>query len=338
MQSLADRWLPPPASEKRTLLRRWGISVAVALLLHGVIAAIIVLAWRKSPALNPPGPLVVELAPPEDQPNAQPAEPTFATIGADVGRSASAGHTDIDHPFAQLAPKREVTEGTIAPAERADENAPDVRTASGGGEVPAGPSAGLSGPIDTRIAPSFGSRAFDPRAKKAPRKLARSANPLGRQNKQAGGQGPARRLSAQPSSIVINAIGARVQDRVRAAIARANASGSGVRNAVGGAVANNAESVSAPAGGVVTNAIGVAVQAHPNVPGYMGSELKTGPPTSDGRIANTGRAGIGGASIDGVSINNTNTSRPPLRIGALGGPAKNMSGGLNGTDFHPRHP
>jgi hypothetical protein len=291
--------------------------------------------------------VTVELAPPEGQPKAQPAEPTFATRSADVGRSDAAEHVDIDHPFAQFTPKSEVAKGAaeptfaaqsrepVAPVERADENAADARTASGGGGVPAAPNAGLSGPIDARIAPSFGSRAFDPRAKKAPRKLARILNPLGRQTKQSGGQGPPRRLSAQPGSIIINAIGARVQDRVRAAIARANASGSGGRNAAGGAVANNAGSVSAnPAGSVVTNAIGMAVQAHPNIAGSLGSELKTGAPTSaSGRIVITGSSGgVGGASSNG------NTGRSALRIGAIGGPAKNVLGVLNGTDFHPRHP
>ena len=219
------------------------------------------------------------------------------------------------------------------------------------------PSAGLSGPIDARIAPfgsrALGSRAFGSQAKKAPRKLARSPNPLVRPNKEAGGQAPARRLSALPGSIVINAIGARVQDRVRAAMARANASGNGVRNAVGGTMANNAGSVSAnAAGSVVTNAIGMAVHVQPNIAGSTGSELRTGAPASaGGRTPITGGAGVGGASvngasingasINGASINGTNMGRSALRIGAIGaigGPAKTMSGVLNGTDFHLRHP
>ena len=354
----ADLFAPPPTLDKRAPWRRWGISVAVALLLHAVIGAIVFLAWRQPATLNPPGPVIVELAPPQGQPNAQPAEPTFATTSADVGRSDSAEHADIDHPFAHFTPKSERAEGAaaptsaaqssqpVAPVERADENAADARTASGGGGVRAESSTGLSGPIDARIAPfgsrAFGSRAVGSQAKKAPRKLARSTNPLMRPNKEAGGQGPARRLSALPGSIVINAIGARVQDRVRAAVARANASGNGVRNAVGGTMANNAGSVSAnAAGSVVTNAIGMAVQVHPNIAGSVGSELRTGVPASTGgRMPITGNngAGIGGASINGASISGTNIGRSALRIGAIGGPAKNMSGVLNGTDFHPRHP
>ena len=49
----ADRRVAPPASEKRALVRHWGVAVAVALLLHGFIAVIVVLAWRKLPTLNP---------------------------------------------------------------------------------------------------------------------------------------------------------------------------------------------------------------------------------------------------------------------------------------------
>jgi hypothetical protein len=347
-----DVFAPPPAPEKRAPLHRWGISIAVALLLHAVIAVIVFLAWRQSATLTPPGPVIVELAPPSGQPNAQPSEPTFATTGADVGRSDSAERADVDQPFARQAPKPEAAEGTaeptfanqsrqpVAPTERADENAADVRTASGGGGMPAAPSAGLSGPIDARIAPSFGSRAFDPRARKAPRKLAGSLSPLARQTKQAGGQVSVRRLSALPGSIVINAIGARVQDRVRAAIARANASVSGARNPVGSTGTAGSASANAT-DSVATNAIGMAVHVHPNNTNPMSGSLGNTTASAGGRIplaGANGSAGIGGTSINGASINGANMGRPAFRVGAVGGPAKSMVGVLNGTDFHPRHP
>jgi hypothetical protein len=346
MRPPADRWVPPPASEKHVLLRRWGISLAVALLLHGVIAAIVVLAWRKLPALNRPGPVVVELAPPPAEPNAQPAEPTFATTSADAGRSDSAERTDIDHPFAQLPIRSKTAEGeseptfatqnreAIAPAENADEKAAEARTASGGGGLHLAPGAEIGGgPIDTRIAPSFPS--FGARGKKAPRKLARSSSPLAHPNKQAGEQGPSRRLSALRGSIVINAIGARVEDRVRAAMARANASGNGARNAVGSTMSNNAGSAANPADGIVTNAIGMAVHVHPTLPQAMNGAPGTGVAASAGaRMPAAGMNGVAGAA----GVNGSGMGHLASRAGTIGGPAKGVSGVLNGTDFHPRHP
>jgi hypothetical protein len=326
-------------------VRRWGLAVAVALLLHGVIAVIVVLAWRKLPMLNLPGPVIVELAPPAGQPNAQPAEPTFATTGADVGRSESAERADIDHPFAELTARSKTAEEeseptfaardreAIAPAENADEKAADARTASGGGGLRPAPGAEIGGaPIDTRIAPSFGAR-----GKKAPRELARTLSPLAHPNKQAGGQGPSRRLSALRGSIVINAIGARVEDRVRAAMARANASGNGARNAVGSTMANNAGSAANPADGVVTNAIGMAVHVHPTLPQPMNGAPGTGVAASAG--ARMPAAGMNGAGVAGAAgVNGTGTGHLASRAGTIGGPAKGVSGVLNGTDFHPRHP
>jgi hypothetical protein len=334
-----DLLAPPPALEKHAPWRRWGISIAVALLLHAVIAVSVFLAWWQPATLSPPGPVIVEFAPPPGQQSAQSAEPTFATTRADAGRSKSTEHADIDHPFAQFTPKSEVAEvptdptfaaqsrELIAPAGRTNENAADVRTASGGSGVLTAPNAELSGPIDTRIAPFSGSRAFDPRAKKAPRKLAQSLSPLVRQNKQAGGQGLARRLSALPSSIVINAIGARVQDRVSAAIARANASGNGTRNAVGSTVGGNAGSTSANAtDSVVTNAIGIAVHVRPNIPRPLGSELGTSTTTSVG----------GWPSMNPSIINGTAIGRPGSNTAIIGGPKKNVAGVIDGNSFRTR--
>ena len=44
------------------------------------------------------------------------------------------------------------------------------------------------------------------------------------------------------------------------------------------------------------------------------------------------------ASANRSIINGTGMVRPGVRIGAIGGATKNVSGALNGTDFHPRHP
>jgi hypothetical protein len=213
------------------------------------------------------------LPPPEAWANAEPTEPTFATVSADAGRSEAAEHAAIDHPIAELSTRgkaAEESEPTFAgrereggpPAENAAEKPEEVGTATGGGEPrrPPGPQVGGAS-IDTRIAPSFG-----PPGKKPPRKLTRSLSPLGGPAKQAGAPAASRRLSALPGSVVINAIGARVEDRVRAAMARANASGNGPRNAVGNTITTNAgNAASGAAESVVINAIGMAVHVHPAV-------------------------------------------------------------------------
>jgi hypothetical protein len=335
----ADQWVPPPGSETPAWWPRWGVSLAVALLLHAVIATVLVLAWRKFVPLNPPGAVIVELPPPEARANAEPTEPTFATVSADAGRSEAAEHAAIDHPIAELSTRgkaAEESEPTFAgrereggpPAENAAEKPEEVGTATGGGEPrrPPGPQVGGAS-IDTRIAPSFG-----PPGKKPPRKLTRSLSPLGGPAKQAGAPAASRRLSALPGSVVINAIGARVEDRVRAAMARANASGNGPRNAVGNTITTNAgNAASGAAESVVINAIGMAVHVHPAVS-----------PPANGAVGSGATAVPGGrtpaAGVNGGAVNGTGMGHVATRAGAIGGPAKNVPGALNGTDFHTRHP
>jgi hypothetical protein len=329
--------VPPPESETLAWWRRWGVSLAVALVLHVVIATVLVLAWRKLAPLNPPGPVIVELPPPEVRANAEPAEPTFATISSDAGRSEAAGRAAIDRPFAESSPRgkaAEESEPTFAgheregglPAENAAEKPAEVRTATGGGEPHQAPGAQVGGaPIDTRIVPSFG-----PPGKKPPRKLARSVSPLAHPAKQAGAPAASRRLSALPGSVVINAIGARVEDRVRAAVARANASGNGPRNAVGNPITTNAGNAAAGAAeSVAINAIGMAVHVHPAVSPPANGALGAGATASPGRIP----AGVNGGAVNGTGMGHVAT-----RAGAIGGPTRNIPGALNGTDFHLRHP
>jgi hypothetical protein len=330
--------VPPPESETPAWWRRWGVSLAVALLLHAVIATVLVLAWRKFVPLNPPGPVIVELPPPEAQANAEPVEPTFATISADAGRSEVAERAAIDRPFAESSPRgkaAEESQPTFAgregegglPAENAAEKPAEVRTATGGGEPRPAPGAQIGGaPIDTRIVPSFG-----PPGKKPARKLAHSLSPLAQPAKQAGAPAASRRLSALPGSVVINAIGARVEDRVRAAMARANASGNGPRNAVGNTITTNAGNAAAGAAeSVVINAAGMAVHVHPAVSPPANGSVGTGATASPGRMP--------AAGVNGGAVNGTGMGRVATRGGTIGGPTRNIPGALNGTDFRPRHP
>jgi hypothetical protein len=333
----ADRSLSASTTGKRTHLRRWAISIALALLLHGAVAIAVLLTWQKSTTpLHPNGPLIVELPPPAAEPaaplgeagveapsaakqieaNRAPGGPPKRTDEIPERKVASIGEERAEPTFASqsVAP--------TAPLENAEgENG--VRTATGGGggmrsAVPGGEAAG--GPIDTRIAH------FGPGSKKASRTLARKPIRIGRAAKDAGMQGHSRHLSA-PAGVAINAIGARVQDRAAAAIARANSSQEEAKNAIGSNVANLAGSISANAANLaVTNAIGIAVRVRPSIPG----------PVIDEHGA--GAIAFAGGAMPKAAINGTGMSRISLGAGAIGGPAKNVAGVLNGTSFRPRHP
>ncbi len=311
--------------------RRLGISLAVALLLHAAIAGILVLAWRQFVPPGPTEPVIVELAPPAAQPRAEPAEPTFATTAAGAGRAVPTEHADIEHPFAQLPARADAaaagSEATFAarahePAPAENANAKPATREGGARPTPSAQGSGAEGPgvqaggapIDTRIAPPF-----HPPGKKPPRTLARNANQL-----------PApRRLSALTGNIVINAIGARVEDRVRAANARAAASGEAARNAVGNATASNPGSGAArDAEGVVVNAIGMAIHVRAAVP-----------PAAAGIGASTGgQKPSAAAGLNGGAVNGTGLGSVATRAATIGGAARSLPGALNGTDFRSRHP
>jgi hypothetical protein len=341
----ADRSLSASTTGKRTHLRRWAISIALALLLHGVIAVAVLLTWQKSTTpLHPNGPVIVELPPPPAEPAAPLGEAVPAPPKAGIERPSAAKQIEASRAPGG-PPKRtdEISENKVAsigeeraepsfatqslaataPLQNAEgENGADVRTATGGGggvrsAVSSGEAAG--GPIDTR---------FGPGSNKASRTLApRKPIIIGRAAKDAGMQGRSRHLSAQ-AGVVINAIGARVPDRVSAA-ARANSSQEGAKNAIGSNVANLAGSISPNAADLpVTNAIGIAVRARPSIPGPVIAE------PGAGAIAFAG----GANAMPKAAINGTGMSHVGLGAGVIGGPAKNVAGVLNGTSFRPRHP
>jgi hypothetical protein len=346
----ADESESASATGKHAQLSRWAISFALALLLHAVAALVMLLIWQKSTPPDPYGPVIVELPPPLVGEIASPREaaprPTGMqqpSINEQIETNRTAGgppkpgaettarklpaveERKVEPSFANLAP--------AAPSENAEGE--NTRTASGGGGASAAPSGEIGGgPIDTRIAPRFGPGGL--RAKKAARTLAHKATPIGRTAKTIGaqGQGHSRRLGTSPS-VAINAIGARVQDRAAAAIARAKSSQEITKNAIGnGSVANLAGSISASAAGLAaTNAIGMTVRAHPTIPTTIprltGGEQITGAVP----IPFAGRGPPAAAAINGTSMN-----RVTLNAGAIGGPAKNAVGVLNGTGFRTRHP
>lgn len=343
----ADRSLSASTTGKRTHLRRWAISIALALLVHGVVAVAVLLTWQKSTSpLHPNGPVIVELPLPAADPaaplgeavpappagierpsvakqiegNRAPGGPPKRTDEIAEKKVASIGEERAEPTFAtqSLAP--------AAPLQNAEgENGADVRTVTGGGggarsAVSGGDAAG--GPIDTRIAAQSGQH-----SKKASRTLAQKPILIGRAAKDAGMQGHSRHLSAQEAGVVINAIGARVQNRVSAAGARTNGFQEGAKNAIGSNVANLAGSISANAADLaVTNAIGIAVRVRPSIPGPVIAEH------------GAGATAFAGGSMPKGAINGTGMSRIGLGVGVIGGPAKNVAGVLNGTSFRPRHP
>jgi hypothetical protein len=120
-----------------------------------------------------------------------------------------------------------------------------------------------------------------------------------------------------------NAVGARVQDRARAAMARTAARSAlgavAVPGNVGGAAINGSE-------GVTKNAIGMTVPIHPLAPGTNGTETKPG-----------SFATAGSASAN-TMINGHAATRPGVAAGGIGGPARTTPGVLSGSSFHSRHP
>ncbi len=125
---------------------------------------------------------------------------------------------------------------------------------------------------------------------------------------------------------VTNTLGAHVQDRVRAALARAGR-GAPTKNAIGGAVAASPAgggNVNATAG-VATNAIGMTVHIHPGLAGPNSSENRTvsGAPTA--------------TAPNRFVINGRDMIRPGSG-GGIGGPARNAVGGISGNSFHLRQP
>jgi len=131
-----------------------------------------------------------------------------------------------------------------------------------------------------------------------------------------------------------NAVGAHVQDRVKAALARTGR-GAEIKTAIATAVAPAAGAdAMRNAGGmasrgperVVTNAIGVHFRANivartnPGAPrpGTLAASVANPPPVVVAGSSGIVRAGQG--------------------VNGLGGPVRASPGVINGTSFHPRHP
>jgi hypothetical protein len=151
--------------------------------------------------------------------------------------------------------------------------------------------------------------------------------------------------------------GAHVQDRARAAMARAMGGSGPVKNAIGSTVTGNAATNGAsgsdndlPNGavygvgrsttamasrgdingqnnGIARSSIGVTANFRPLIPRANAGENKTG-----------AVAVVGHEMPTAPVINGHNYVRPLTGPGMIGGPARNGAGMLNGSDFHLRRP
>jgi hypothetical protein len=330
------------ATEDRVQLQRLGVSLAVALALHGAIA-IALLNWGRAIfAVNPIAPLVIniDLAPLVGVPASSPNEP------APTPSASERVITDV--PPSGLEPAASPIPTPAAPG---NENAAAGGSTSGGaGSSRVAPEPGRGGasavepaapagtlmntPLDTSITvmPDLykkGGGGFGQKKKQGVffRPL-RQPGLVGQPERPGHVAQPERPHNVNPGSTTTNAVGARVQDRARAALAR-EAARAGARNAIGGIAApgivGGGAGANAPEA-VTKNAIGMTVPVHPNVPG-----TSTAIEPKAGSLVATGN----GASHAAIGAHDMIR---PAAAGGIGGPARSRPGVLSGSDFHSRHP
>jgi len=338
-------------NEDRATLDRWAISIAVALVLHGTIAAA-VLTWHS--VIVPErqaAPFLIDLLPLPAAPAAEQSQPERPQ-SVSQSAAAAAGSAQTPPPASErvITNAPELT-APRTPARSADDgaaNGAESRIDSGGGGAAAHagsngtpdsavdanplPSGGMNAmPLDTSITVMpglYGKKAGGGMAQK--KKQTVIFRPLKRPALQSGQSEHAHNLSPATANAVTrtNAVGAHVQDRVRAAFARAGSHGE-IKNAIGGAAAPGPGGVNTNAAeGVAVNSVGVTVHVHPGIPGTNTAEPKTGP------VEPVASAGTMNHSV----VNGHDMIRPGSAAGAIGGPAKNTTGVLSGSMFHLRHP
>ena len=298
------------ATTSPATLRRWAISAVVVVLVHGAVVAAVV-TWRKAtvPA-EPPGPVVIELAPmpaaPTTQQAALPPAPEQVPSSASPDKTAEKVEQKTEEKTAARGEEK-------AGPSQFEDSPPAVPGGEAGGAVQAG---GSVDPIDTRIGeqPRL-------RFKKGAKANDWTKAIMGRPSKSfAGRQQPLGPGTA--SGMARNAIGMLVQEPAGAMGIQGSTAANATKNAVG-ATAMNTVGGTAAVNGTATNAIGV------NVP------IRTRAPRT-----NIGQRGINplasNATSSNASINGTSMIRPASATAVIGGPAKNVAGAINGTAMRPR--
>ena len=310
-------------------LRRWAISGAVVVLVHGAIAAA-VMTWRNIIVpWQPPGPVVIELAPAPAAPTTQqaalpPAPKQVPSIASpdktpekveQKGEEKTAARGEEKAEPSQFEESPRVTAPvTLAPPESAEEgNRADTKAVPGGeagGAVQAG--GGGVNPIDTRIGEQS-RQSF----KKAAKANDWTKAIMGRPSKNF-----AARQQLRGPGMARNAIGMLVQDPGGAMGAKGSTAANAAKNAVG-VTAMNTVGGTAAVNGTATNAIGVSVPIRTRAPRTNFGQRGIGPLASN-------------ATSPNASINGTSMIRPASATAVIGGPAKNVAGGINGTAMRPR--
>ena len=93
---------------------------------------------------------------------------------------------------------------------------------------------------------------------------------------------------------------------------------------VGGGGTNTAE-------GYAKNAIGMTVRVAPSFPA-------SGPQTNPIGQSKAAPTAFAGPALNRSAINGREIVRPGLGTGVIGGPARNVAGGISGSNFVARHP
>ena len=317
------------ATTNHANVHRWAISGAVVVLVHGAIAAS-VMTWRNiTVPWQPSGPVVIDLAPapavPAEQAALAPAPAQVPpTVSADKPpdkveeKTAARGEEKAQPSQFEQSPGA-AAPLTLAPPESTERE--NGAGASGGvmqQAVPAG--GGAANPIDTRIGEQ-------PRSRKAGKANDWTKTIMGRPSSTGG---PMRSFAGRhpdlgaAGSWARNSIGTLTQDVAGAASAKGLNTAAGVKNAVGIAPMNSDQEMARSAG-IATNAIGIAVPIRTNSP-----KTNTGQHKSIVMLASSTTMMLN------ATINGTSMVRPGSGTAMIGGPAKTISGVINGTGIRPK--
>ena len=308
-------------------LRRWAISGAVVVLVHGAIAAAVV-TWRNIIVpWQPPGPVVIDLAPapaaPAEQAALAPAPAQVpSTVSADkpldkVEERTAARSEEKPSQFEQ-SPGAPAPLTLTPPGSTERENG---AAASGGVMHQAAPTReGAANPIDTRIGEQ-------PRSKKTgkandwTKTIMGRPSSTGRPMRNFAGRHPD--LGAA-GSWARNSIGMLTQDVAGATSAKGLNGAAGVKNAVGIAPTSSNQEMARSAG-TATNAIGITVP------------IRTHSPNANmGQHKSIVMLASGTTMTPNATINGTSMVRPGSGTAMIGGPAKTISGVINGTGIRPK--
>jgi len=310
-------------------LRRWTISGAVVVLVHGAIAAAVV-TWRNIIVpWQQPGPVVIDLAPvppaPAEQAALAPAPAQVPpTVSADKPldqveeKTAARGEEKLEPSQFEQSPDG-AARLTLAPPESTERE--NGAAASGGVMHQVAPGGeGAANPIDTRIGEP-------PRSRKAgkandwTKTIMGHPSITGRPMRTFAGRHPD--LGAA-GSWARNSVGMLTQDVAGAASAKGLNTAAGVKNAVGIAPMSSDQEMARSAG-TATNAIGITVPIRTR-----------SPKTNTGQHKSIVMLASGTTMKPNATINGTSMVRPGSGTAMIGGPAKTISGVINGTGMRPK--